>query len=141
VNALYWVGEARREASDFMAIVDYGCAADGLSGASGYANTMTEFAEAALNPNDDLADPSKLSMADAVSIVYREGRNKLAHGEAAGLLEDLSQSRAIGDTLLVNLFDAVTPVLAGVIASRPAIFEIDEKLAYRALTERLRQQL
>jgi hypothetical protein len=34
-NALYWVGEARREASDFMAVVDYGCAADGLSGAGG----------------------------------------------------------------------------------------------------------
>lgn len=28
MNALYWFGEARREASDFMAVVDYGCAVD-----------------------------------------------------------------------------------------------------------------
>lgn len=49
-NALYWFGEARREASDFMAVVDYGCAADGLSGAGGKVGSMAEFAEAALDP-------------------------------------------------------------------------------------------
>ena len=37
VNALYWVGEARRELSDFMAVVKYGCAVDGLSGPGGTA--------------------------------------------------------------------------------------------------------
>lgn len=41
-------------------------------------------------------------------MVYREGRNKLAHGEMSGLLEDLAETRAIGDALLVNLFDAIT---------------------------------
>ena len=45
VNALYWVGEARREMSDFMAVVKYGCAVDGLSGARGNCGAIVEFAK------------------------------------------------------------------------------------------------
>jgi hypothetical protein len=137
-NALYWVGEARREASDFMAVVNYGCAADGLSGAGGDATAMTDFAEAALNPKGQPTPPRSLSIADAVTTVYREGRNKLGHGEMPGLLEDLSKPRAIGDELLVNLFDRVTFKLAEVITDRPQILTIDEKNAYRAFKARLR---
>lgn len=139
-NALHWVGEARREASDFMAIVNYGCAADGLSGAGGDAGAMTVFAEAALNPKGEPTPPSSLSIADAVTKVYREGRNKLAHGEMAGLLEDLSEIRAVGDALLVNLFDALTLELAAIIDQRPTILGVSEKHAYRALEERLKQR-
>lgn len=139
-NALYWVGEARREASDFMAVVNYGCAADGLSGAGGNADVMTEFAEASLNPKGKPTTPEALSIADAVTRVYREGRNKLAHGEAPGLLEDLGESRAIGDDLLVKLMSSFTFELANVIDHRPEILTIGEKHAYRAFKERLRQR-
>jgi hypothetical protein len=139
-NALYWVGEARREASDFMAVVDYGCAADGLSGAGGDAAAMTAFAEAALNPQGLPTPPGSRSIADAVTTVYREGRNKLAHGETAGLLEDLSEARAIGDALLANLFDRVTLELAEVITNQPQILTLDEKHAYRAFEARLQQR-
>lgn len=139
-NALYWVGEARREASDFMAVVNYGCAADGLSGAGGDGAVMTTFAEAALNPKGQLAPPGSLSIADAVTKVYREGRNKLSHGELSGLLEDLSETRAVGDTLLVNLFDAVTFEIAAVIDQRPEILTLGEKHAYRVLQARLKQR-
>jgi hypothetical protein len=139
-NALYWVGEARREASDFMAVVNYGCAADGLSGAGGNAGAMTAFAEAALNPEGKPTPPGSLRIADVVTRVYREGRTKLTHGEMAGLLEDLSEARAIGDALLVNLFDRVTFELAEVISNRPQILTIDEKSAYRAFEARLRQR-
>lgn len=139
-NALYWFGEARREASDFMAVVNYGCAADGLSGAGGSANDMTTFAKAALNPKGLPTPPGAISIADAVTKVYREGRNKLAHGEMTGLFEDLSEARAIGDSLLVNLFDAFTLELARVITERSPILTIDEKHAYRAFEERLKQR-
>jgi hypothetical protein len=139
-NALYWVGEARREASDFMAIVNYGCAADGLSGAGGNAVDMTNFAEAALNPKGESTPPGSLSIADAVTTVYLEGRNKLAHGEMSGLLEDLAETRAIGDALLVNLFDTVTAELANIVVSRPQILALGEKHACRAFQKRLRQR-
>lgn len=139
-NALYWVGEARREASDFMAIVDYGCAADGLSGAGGDSNKMIEFANAALNPKEELAPTGSMSIDEAVTTIYREGRNKLAHGETPGLLEDLSRPRVIGDVLLMSLFDVVTVELAEIIANRPQILTVDEKHAYRAMQDRLRQR-
>jgi hypothetical protein len=136
-NALYWVGEARREASDFMAVVDYGCAADGLSGAGGSAKDMTAFAVAALKPIDDSGSDGKLTVDAAVNIVYREGRNKLAHGEMSGLLEDLAEPRAVGDALLMALFDAVTPVLADLLKNEPNLFRVDEKPAYRLLVAKL----
>jgi len=139
-NALYWVGEARREASDFMAVVNYGCAADGLSGAGGEAREMIDFAVAALNPTSKPALPDALSVEDAVTNVYREGRNKLVHGETPGLFEDLADTRAIGDALLVNLFDVVTVELANVISSGSAILTVGEKHAYRAFLTRLGQR-
>lgn len=139
-NALYWVGEARRETNDFMALVKYGCAADGLSGAGGDASRMTNFAQAALNPKDEPSTPGKISIEHAVTMVYREGRNKLAHGESPGLLEDLVESRAVGDELLQYLFDSVTFELAKVIKIRPEILSIGEDNAYRAFKERLRQR-
>ena len=48
--------------------------------------------------------------------------------------------RARGDDLLVYLFDAVTVELDNIVASRPQILTLDEKHAYRALQERLRQR-
>jgi hypothetical protein len=44
------------------------------------ATAMTNFAEAALNPKVELTSAGSLSIAAAVTMVYREGRNKLAHG-------------------------------------------------------------
>lgn len=137
VNALYWVGEARREASDFMAVVNYGCAADGLSGAGGDAHLMIAFAEAAFGPVDIPLSDGALSVAEMVHRVYREGRNKLAHGEAPGLLEDLAEPRAIGEALLTILFDAVTPVLADLLQNEPNLLALDKKLAYRLLQAKL----
>lgn len=136
-NALYWVGEARREASDFMAVVNYGCAADGLSGAGGKASDMTSFAETALKPEGETVPEGALTVDVAVHKVYREGRNKLAHGEISGLLEDLVEPRAIGEALLPALFDVVTPVLADLLQSEPNLLKLDEKRAYRLLEAKL----
>ncbi len=136
-NALYWTGEARREASDFMAVVNYGCAADGLSGAGGAAKDMTRFAEAALKSDEDSVLDGGLTVDDAVHKVYREGRNKLAHGEMSGLLEDLLEPRIVGDALLTALFDVVTPALADLLQNEPNLLKLDEKRAYRFLEAKL----
>lgn len=140
MNALYWFGEARREASDFMAVVDYGCAVDGLSGAGGVAKEMVKFAEAALNPKRYPTPAGALSVADAVNRLYVEGRNKLAHGETPGLLEDLSELRSIGDDLLARLFDVITIELADFIRNKPKYLEVAEDHAFRALKARLEQR-
>lgn len=138
VNALYWVGEARREASDFMAVVHYGCALDGLTGAGGDIKPMTTFAEAALNPKAGQATSGDgVSVAEAVRRVYAEGRNKLAHGEMPGLLEDLADVRRLGDDLLVHLFDRVTLDLADVVNQTPAKLDIPSDHAIRGQIARL----
>ena len=136
-NALYWVGEARRESYDFMAVVNYGCAADGLSGAGGTAKEMIRFAEAALKPEGGKLPKGAFTVNDAVHKVYREGRNKLAHGEMSGLLEDLAEPRAIGEALLLALFDVVTPVLSDLLQNEPNLPKLDEKHAYRLLEAKL----
>ena len=142
VNALYWIGEARREMFDFMAVVKYGCAADMVSGAGGDSHAITEFAEAALAPREagELHDGA-LTVAEAVKMVYVEGRSKLAHGETPGLLEDFSERRRVGDFLLANLFYVVTLVLAEIIADeRSRVLGVRKQHAYRGLKERLRRR-
>ena len=139
-NIWHDIAPERITDADFMAVVDYGCAADGLSGAGGDAKAMTEFAEAALNPKAAPTGAGSLSVSDAVSKIYREGRNKLAHGEESGLFEDQSDTRAIGDNLLSLLMNELTPEIAEIIANRPQILTIPEEHAYRALITRLKSR-
>lgn len=139
VNALYWFGAARREASDFMAVVKYGCAADGLSGGGG-ARAIIEFAQAAFAPREVGEPPAgALSIADAVEMVYAKGRSNLAHGDTPGLLEDFSEPRRVGDFLLASLFYVVTLALAEIVADEESpVLGLGKKHAHRWLKERLR---
>lgn len=140
VNALYWTGEARREGSDFMAVVKYGCAVDGLSGAGGRSSAIIDFAEAALGPGDaDKLPEDELSIAEAVELVYEKGRNKLTHGEMPGVLEDFSKQRRVGDALLVKLFYVVTLVLGKYIIEESSVLELNKRNAYIALKARMRK--
>ena len=142
VNALYWVGEARREVSDFMAVVKYGCAADVLSGAGSKARAITEFAEAAFAPREagERHDGAP-SVAEAVKKVYIKGRSNLAHGNTPGLLEDFSKSRRDGDFLLADLFYVVTLVLAEIVADEQSpVLGLEKNHAFRCLKERLRRR-
>ena len=137
-NALYWFGEARREASDFMAVVDYGCAADGISAAGGSVNPMIAFAVAALESPVKSPANVGLTVSDAVRRLYADGRNKIAHGEVSGLLEDHSDTRMIGDNLVAALLNEVTPVIAGLFAVNDRMLEVGEAHAYRALKDKLK---
>ena len=141
VNTLYWIGEARREVSDFMAVVKYGCAADMLSGAGGKSCKITEFAEAALAPRET-GEPHEgaLSVGAAVKMVYDKGRSNLAHGDTPGLLEDFTEPRRLGDTLLANLFYVVTLALAEIVADEESpVLGLRKQHAFRFLKERLRK--
>ncbi len=120
-----------------MAVVKYGCAADGLSGAGGKANDMTSFSKTALKPEGETVPEGALTVDAAVHKVYREGRNKLAHGEMSGLLEDLTEPRAIGEALLSALFNVVTPALADLLQNESKLPELDETNAFRLLAAKL----
>ncbi len=98
---------------------------------------MIAFAETALKPGGEAVPEGALTVDAAVHKVYREGRNKLAHGEMSGLLEDLAEPRAVGEALLSALFDVVTPVLADLLQNEPNFPNLDEKRAYRLLEAKL----
>ena len=141
VNALHWVGEARREVHDFMAVVKYGCAVDMISGGGG-SRAITGFVEAALERRDGGEQQSgTLSVADAVEMVYREGRSRLAHGGTPGLLEDFSNPRRVGDALLACLFYPVTLALAELIAEGSPTLTLCRKIAFRALEARMQNMI
>lgn len=143
VNALHWVGEARREESDSMAVVKYGCAVDGLCGGEGDYRAITDFVKAALEPSEN-REPhgSALSVAEAVALVYgREGRSGLAHGGTPGLLEDFSKPRRVGDLLLASLFYPVTLGLADLIKEESPALTFGRKHAFRVLKERVQKVL
>ena len=139
VNALNWTGEARREASDAMAVVKYGCALDGLSGGEGNSGAISEFAEAAFGPTQGDERGSRApSVADVVEMVYGEARSGLAHGGKSGLLEDFSDVRSIGDLLLASLFYPVTLALAEFIEQESPAPGLGRNNAYKALRARLK---
>ena len=69
------------ETSDFMAVVNYGCAADGLSGAGGKANDMTSFAETALKPGVRPCRGRAHGGRSSPQSLSRKVATKLAHGE------------------------------------------------------------
>ena len=142
VNALYWVGEARREVHDFMAVVKYGCAVDGISGGGGDSREITEFIEAALEPRKgDEQRNGTPSVADAVEMVYGEGRSRLAHGGTPGLLEDFSKPRRVGDVLLASLLYPVTLALAELIAEGSPALTLGRKNGFRALKARVQNMI
>lgn len=123
-NALHWTGEARREPSDFMAVVKYGCAIDIVSGTS----PKREFTQAAFNSNrvpklnDDASKVRKM-----VEDVYKQGRSKLVHGGVPGLLEDYLELRKKADSLLKGLFAVVTPTIEEILADRTLRVDSDRK--------------
>lgn len=136
-NTLFWLGEARRDASDFMAVVKYGCALDSISGPGKDASAKIDaFVAAAFGVPVDPCSPDTLTAKDVVHRVYREGRNKLAHGEEPGLLEDLSQTRGLGDGLIVALVRRVTPIIAEFLAPNSRALE-ENVQTFRVLSAKL----
>jgi hypothetical protein len=107
VNALHWFGEARREDSDFMAVVKYGCALDILSGAGGTLRKMTEYVEAAFGITEATDQSGRtVTLEDLINSLFNDGRSALTHGEAFGLLNDRSIDRSRADGIVRQLIES-----------------------------------
>lgn len=98
-DALYWFGEARRDATEFMAIVRYGMTLDVLAkGLKARGITNLLCALFAMTPGDKvLVDGTTLEM--LLKRIYDECRSQLGHGGRAALLQDLPVSREQVDYL------------------------------------------
>lgn len=138
VNALHWFGEARRESSDFMAVVKYGCALDILSGAGGNLDQMAKFVIDAVGVSEAIDDDGKkLPIRTLVNNLFNDGRSALAHGEAFGLLSDRSQDRARADKTVQEVIQSVTEPLGAVVKKNEPMLSVPKGAQIKAFQLRL----
>jgi hypothetical protein len=98
-DALYWFGEARRDTTEFTALVRYGMCLDVLANggkAGGIATMMADFMGGTIT-DALLTDGS--SVKKVVEALYNDGRSRLGHGTRAALLNDLPFPLATADNL------------------------------------------
>jgi hypothetical protein len=99
-DALYWFGEARRDVTEFTALVRYGMCLDVLA-KGGKAKGITTMLADLLDrqPGDQLlADGT--SVKKVVEKIYNEGRSQLGHGGRPALLEDMPIARETVDQIV-----------------------------------------
>lgn len=139
VNSLHWFGQARREASDFMSVVKYGCALDILSGAGGNLGKMTSYVEAAFGIAQVTDQAGRtVPLEELINNLFNDGRSALAHGEAFGLLNDRSADRARADAMVRHLLAQVAEPLAKLVETKDRVLSVDKDAQIRAFTTRLR---
>lgn len=96
-DALYWLGDARRDPTAFSALVRYGMCLDVLT-KGGKARKITRMVADMLgrDPKDQLLTDGS-SVRAAVGDIYDKGRSQLGHGGRPALLEDLPIERSTTD--------------------------------------------
>jgi hypothetical protein len=101
-EALHWIGEARRAADDFVALVQLGIGLDVLAGGRRGGGIERLIAKLEGVAPEETYTTDGRSVRQLVKQLYNDGRSRLAHGSRFGLLEDLPLSRADADRLAAN---------------------------------------
>ncbi|WP_234686090.1 hypothetical protein [Bradyrhizobium monzae] len=98
-----WFGQARREKSDFIALVKMGVSLDVLA-KGGRSKGILALASAimALGSKDSVTSDGQ-SLASFVKKLYDEGRSKIAHGGSLALLEELPLEVEVADAFTANI--------------------------------------
>lgn len=93
VEAMYWFGQARRERTDFVALVNAGIALDVLTQGQKAAGISRLCSGLFSLSSDDAITSSGMTLGKAVTAIYDEGRSQLSHGGRLGLLQELPISK------------------------------------------------
>ena len=96
-DALFWFGEARRDTTDFMALVRYGMTLDILAKGKKASGIAALLAALLGCKADALLLMDGTTLKQAVKKIYEDGRSQLGHGGRPALLEDLPFSREGAD--------------------------------------------
>jgi hypothetical protein len=103
IEAMYWFGQARREKSDFIALVKIGVALDVLAkGGKNKGILALASAIMSLAPQDAVTNDGQ-SLASFVKKLYDEGRSKIAHGGSLALLQELPLEIENADAFAANI--------------------------------------
>lgn len=97
VEAMYWYGQARREQSDFIALVKHGIALDVLA-KGGRSRGIVTLSCAVLNLTEgDAITSDGRTLRALVEKLYNDGRSQIAHGGRLALLQELPLERQLAD--------------------------------------------
>ncbi len=99
-DALFWFGGARRDTTEFTALVHYGVALDILA-KGGKAAGITDLLSKlfARSPSEKT---NGTTLKGEVKTLYNHARSQLSHGGRPALLEDMPLSREDADGLVAN---------------------------------------
>jgi len=93
VEAMYWFGQARRESTDFIALVNAGIALDILTQGQLAAGITRLCSGLFHRASDEAITISGMTLGDAVIAIYDQGRSQLSHGGKLALLQELPISK------------------------------------------------
>jgi hypothetical protein len=98
VEAMYWYGQARRERTEFIALVKTGVAMDVLAkGGQCFGILQMACAVLGMAASDPVTTDGR-SLKSFVEKLYNEGRSKIAHGGSLALLSEMPLDRHLADT-------------------------------------------
>jgi hypothetical protein len=99
-DALFWFGAARRDTTEFMALVHYGVALDILAKGGGDRGITCLLSKLFARSPTEGSDGTTLK--GDVESLYRQARSQLSHGGRPALLEDMPLSREKADRLVAG---------------------------------------
>lgn len=98
-DALFWFGEARRDVTEFTALVRYGMVLDILAKGKGTNGIITLVSSLFEHSPDDPFLNDGTTLKKTIKRIYEEGRSQFGHGGRPALLEDLPFPRDAADQL------------------------------------------
>jgi hypothetical protein len=117
-DALFWFGEARRDSTEFMALVRYGMALDVLAKGS-RKKGIIDLLQALFGIKAiDAVTSNGTTLESLVRRIYDEGRSQFGHGGRSALIQDLPASIETADQLTSQALDRYALCLASYTGSQ-----------------------
>lgn len=99
VEAMYWFGQARREQSEFIALVKYGITLDILAKGGKFGGILALCCAVLGKTEDDVITTDGRKLSKVVKSIYDDGRSQIAHGGRLSLLQPLPIQLSLADSL------------------------------------------
>jgi hypothetical protein len=103
VEAMYWLGQARREESEFIALVKYGICLDILSNGGEERGILTLVCTLFGMTGSEVMSSDGRTLKTILGIIYKECRSQISHGKRPALLRELPIERGIADDITVKI--------------------------------------
>lgn len=119
VEAMYWFGQARREGSDFVALVKLGITLDILAKGGKFRGILTMSGAVLGMKDSDPITSDQRSLKSFVKQLYDDSRSQIAHGGRLALLQELPLERPLQTRLPRKCLSDTSPVWRSILDRTP----------------------